>query len=367
MSSSSLSPARFQAQPFPKFREVLSIRKIFLFKANWGSFQSYTIKVSHAGCFTRLWNPLFFVSCAPFVLDDVICWFIKRHFGVLCLDFELCNSFIVIWRKIVPSFIKISLQMAKLCPLRWTDVANPVRYLKVARPSSNPTQKLADFFSISPSLHDYSRHEKKNWGSPYSFFQKLRSKTAVFAGFCLCFNCKSKGSLHQTVAAKKTVPRSFFQKPPEPSWYSSLGKEKEKNGGHRARFCSTNKAQCLLPSLTQLPNVPNKAITNNPVQCKAVASNGLAMAQSVELWTLDQLDRDSLPVQQGITSSDVTTGSSYLKRFHPLAVRLWRLDSKKEISVTTNPRMKTDSKDLKKKQISEHCRVTCCRGQRSVL
>ena len=40
---------------------------------------------------------------------------------------------------------------------------------------------------------------------------------------------------------------------------------------------------CLLPSLTQLPNVPNKAITSNPVQFKAVASNGLDMAQSVEL------------------------------------------------------------------------------------
>ena len=30
---------------------------------------------------------------------------------------------------------------------------------------------------------------------------------------------------------------------------------------------------CLLLSMTQLPNVPNKAITNNPVQFKTVASN----------------------------------------------------------------------------------------------
>ena len=102
---SSLSPAHFLAQPFPKFRPVLSIRKNFLFKANWGSFQSYTIKVPHAGCFTRLWNPLLFVGCATFMLDDFIRWFIQGHFWILCLDFETCNSFIVIWRNIVPSCV----------------------------------------------------------------------------------------------------------------------------------------------------------------------------------------------------------------------------------------------------------------------
>ena len=100
-----LSPARFQAQLFPKFWAVWSIRKNFMF--NWGSFQSYTINVSHAGCFTRLWNPFFFVGCVSFVLDDVIRyrWFILGHFGILCLEFELCNSVIVISRNIVPSFI----------------------------------------------------------------------------------------------------------------------------------------------------------------------------------------------------------------------------------------------------------------------
>ena len=95
MSWSSLSPARFQAHPF-QFRAVLRFRKNFLFKANWGSFQSYTIKVSHAGCFTRLSNPLFFVGCTKFVLDNIIRWYFQGHFGILYLDFELCNSFIVI-------------------------------------------------------------------------------------------------------------------------------------------------------------------------------------------------------------------------------------------------------------------------------
>ena len=61
-------------------------------------------------------------------------------------------------------------------------------------------------------------------------------------------------------------------------------------------LCEQN---CLLPLLTQLLNVPNKAITHHPVQYKTVASNGLTIAQSVELSTLDPLD--SLPVQQEIT------------------------------------------------------------------
>ena len=101
-----LESSTFSSPAVPKISSSLEyIRKNFLSKANWGSFQSYTIKVSHAGCFTRLRNVLFFGGCAPFVLDDLIQLFIQGHFGILCLDFELCNSFIIIWRSIVPSFI----------------------------------------------------------------------------------------------------------------------------------------------------------------------------------------------------------------------------------------------------------------------
>ena len=70
---------------------------------------------------------------------------------------------------------------------------------------------------------------------------------------------------------------------------------------------------CLLLSLTQLPNVPNKAITNNPVQFKTVASNGLDMAQSVEPLNFRPAGSQFVSRPAGITSSDVTTGSSYLK------------------------------------------------------
>ena len=77
---------------------------------------------------------------------------------------------------------------------------------------------------------------------------------------------------------------------------------KWKSWGHRGCFCSTNK-NCLLPSLTHLPNTPNTAISNNLVQYKTIASNASAMAQSVELWTLDPLDRESLPIPAAVHSS----------------------------------------------------------------
>ena len=71
---------------------------------------------------------------------------------------------------------------------------------------------------------------------------------------------------------------------------------------------------CLLPSLTQLPNVPNKAITNKWVY-KTVASNWLDMAESVELWTLDRTHSVAIRFRcsRGSLSCYVTTRSSYLK------------------------------------------------------
>ena len=47
-------------------------------------------------------------------------------------------------------------------------------------------------------------------------------------------------------------------------------------------------------------------------EVKKVKNKG-AVSKNVVRVALDPLDRDSLPVKQGITSSDVTTGLSYLK------------------------------------------------------
>ena len=61
----------------------------------------------------------------------------------------------------------------------------------------------------------------------------------------MCFNCKSKGSLNQTVAelaAKKTVPRIFFKNRQNLPDTFLLELRKKKNGSHRARFCSANKS-----------------------------------------------------------------------------------------------------------------------------
>ena len=137
-----LESSMFSSAAVPKilisldYQKNLSVQSQLIFIPKLHN-QGFTCRV-----FFQIMKPLFFVSCAPFVLDDVIQWFIKRHFGVLCLDFELCNSFIVIWRTIVPSFFKISFQMAKLCPLRWTDVANAVRYLKTTAQSFAASAEL---------------------------------------------------------------------------------------------------------------------------------------------------------------------------------------------------------------------------------
>ena len=97
----------FMTKPFPKLRAVLSIGKKFLFKANWGSFQSYTIKVSQTGCFTRLWNPSLLCRLCPLLCWAVNWCFIQEHSAVLCLDFELSNNFIFMWKNTLPSFIYI--------------------------------------------------------------------------------------------------------------------------------------------------------------------------------------------------------------------------------------------------------------------
>ena len=174
---------------------------------------------------------------------------------------------------------------------------------KVARPSSNHLPRNWLIFSVSVLILSLSLVSvaswlfqiwEKNWGHHISFFTETELENwSIFSGFCMCFNCKSKGSLHQTVAAKKLY-LEFFSKTARTFLIHFSWKWERKKWGSP---CSSllNKQNCLLSSLTQLPNVPNKAITNNPVQFKTVASNGLDMAQSVEFWTLDQLDRDSLP------------------------------------------------------------------------
>ena len=67
-----------------------------------------------------------------------------------------------------------------------------------------------------------SRYEKKNRGSPYSFFQKLRSKTAGFCRLLYVFQLQVQGFTTPNRCSKKTVPRIFLKKPPEPFWYSAF-------------------------------------------------------------------------------------------------------------------------------------------------
>ena len=82
---------------------------------------------------------------------------------------------------------------------------------------------------------------RKKLGSPYSFFQKLRSKTAVFLQAFVCGQLQVQGFTTPNRCSKKrkTVPKTFFKN--RENLPDTFLLEMRKNGGHRARFCSTNK------------------------------------------------------------------------------------------------------------------------------
>ena len=65
-----------------------------------------------------------------------------------------------------------------------------------------------------------------------------------FFFFLQPFVCLSSPRVHhcKTLQRCSCTKNFFIQKPLEPSWYISIGVEKEKKWcGHRTRFCSTNK------------------------------------------------------------------------------------------------------------------------------
>ena len=173
---------------------------------------------------------------------------------------------------------------------------------------------MADFFSICSFCYDYSRYEKKTGGHYVRFFGNWGRKLQFFAGFCMCLNCKSTGSLHQTVAAKKTAPRIFFsnrQNLPDTFLFEM---RKKKMGVTVLFFCSssTNKTVSYR-QLTQLPNVPNKAITTDPVQNNTRPLHPMdrpwRSQLNSELWTSSIAIR--FRSSRGSLSSHVTTGSSW--------------------------------------------------------
>ena len=128
MSWSSLSPARFQEQLLTKMWAVSTIRNNFLFKTNIEvqSTESHTTKVSHAWCLKqniKIVKPLLqhVQVCRPrpaTVLDVLRLW-------------RLCNlGYFVLILKYATGFCHMEKHCAKFCPLRWTDVAKAVCFLK---------------------------------------------------------------------------------------------------------------------------------------------------------------------------------------------------------------------------------------------
>ena len=177
--------------------------------------------------------------------------------------------------------------------LWWLNVGSKQRFfcfwsLKVARPSSNPTLKLADFFSICPPFHDYSRYEKKLGVTVFVF-----SETEV-ENYRLLYVLQASPRVHYTKPLqRKILYLEIFSKTARAFLIHFSWKWERKKWV--ARFCSTNKTvfyrhwhSCQTSQIRRSQTI---RFSSRPF--KTIASN----AQSVELWTLDQLDRDSLPVQ----------------------------------------------------------------------
>ena len=113
------------------------------------------------------------------------------------------------------------------------------RCINVARPSSNPTKKLADFFSIWPSLHDYSRYEKK-LGVTLFIFSETGLENCSFRRLLYVFQLQVQGFITPNRCSKKTVPRIYFknhQNLPD----SFLLETRKKKWGSPCSCCSRNK------------------------------------------------------------------------------------------------------------------------------
>ena len=69
---------------------------------------------------------------------------------------------------------------------------------------------MVDIFGVCSLF--MTGYEKKIGGHLFVSSEIEVENYSFFASFCTCFNGKSTGSPHQTVAAKKkTVPRIFFK------------------------------------------------------------------------------------------------------------------------------------------------------------
>ena len=153
---------------------------------------------------------------------------------------------------------------------------------------------------------------KKLGVTVFVFFRNWGRKLQFFAGFCMCFNCKSKGSQNQTVAAKKLY-LEFFSKTATTFLIHFSWNWERKNGGHRARFCSTNKTvsyrhwhSCQTSQIRRSRTIRFSTRPLHPTDwtwCSLLNSELLTRSIVIRF-------RSSRVSQ----SNDVTTGSSYLKQ-----------------------------------------------------
>ena len=128
----------------------------------------------------------------------------------------------------------------------------------------------------------------------------------------MCFNCKSKGSLNQTVAAKKTVPRIFFKKRQNLPDTFLLQLRKKKMGVTVLVFALRTKVSPTVidtvAELSQIRRSHTIRFSTTPLHPMDWPWRSLLNS---EPWTRSIAIR--FRFSRGSLSIDVTTGSSYLK------------------------------------------------------
>ena len=156
-------------------------------------------------------------------------------------------------------------------------------------------------------FHDYSRFEKKNGGHRIRFFRNWGRKLQFFADFCMCFNCKSKGSLHQTVVAKKLYLEFFSKTTRTFLMHFSFNRERKKWGSpcsfslHEQKTVSSRHWRgCEKPWIWQVQTIRcTQARAFDTVCCIHYDSTRRQWPMSTEHWTLNRISRVVIAIGLG--------------------------------------------------------------------
>ena len=154
------------------------------------------------GCLTRSWGQQMFSFSVSRLFKRSISWLVTSFLRRSCLSGLLC------WHSLDDKLQKVKVHFFDFGQ-HTRQAFRPIILTAVSfgylHPIHNLPRKMAEIFS-SCFMASVIPEKRKDRGSPYppffSFIQELRSKTTVFAAFCMCINGKFKRTPLQNVAAK---------------------------------------------------------------------------------------------------------------------------------------------------------------------